>query len=141
MGNPYYEYSGVPEPKIPSKEIEVISREIKVINPTNTDLVNKTNKDISVRKSSWKTNQNLVKKTKTKEIIISGKKCVVDAEQLIRMVKQVCQSIGEHKNFDNAYANYIVPALRKSRSDIVSDLEHHFGIHWKLDNEGNSVFY
>lgn len=41
-----------------------------------------------------------------------------------------------------AYAAYVVAALRKSRADMVSDLEHYFGLHWRIDEAtGKSVFY
>lgn len=77
-----------------------------------------------------------------KSVMISGKKHEIDPYQLMRMIKRVTQTIGEYNKVDGPYAAYIVTALRKARGDMVSDLEHHFRIHWQIDqNTGQSVFY
>jgi hypothetical protein len=77
-----------------------------------------------------------------KSLKIDGKVFQVDPKELIRMIKQVTQTIGEYKNRDNPYASYVIGALRKARNDMVSDLEHHFKIHWEIDEEtGRSIFY
>lgn len=73
---------------------------------------------------------------------IDGTDFEVDAAQLIRMVRQVTQTIGEYKRVENAYGSYVIPALRKARSDIVSDLENTFGVHWEIDKStGQSIFF
>lgn len=70
------------------------------------------------------------------------KKHDIDVDALIRMIKQVTQSIGEYKDQDNDYGNrYIIPALRVARSNMVTDLESKFGIHWKIDDDGKCYFY
>lgn len=79
---------------------------------------------------------------RSKVLKISGKNHTVDPYQLMRMIKQTTQTIGEYKERDNPYASYIIAALRKARGDIASDLESHFRIHWEIDQmSGNSVFY
>lgn len=77
-----------------------------------------------------------------KALKIAGKVYNVDPRQLIRMIKQVTQTIGEYKDKENPYSGYVIGALRKARSDMVSDLESHFNIHWEIDEHtGRSVFY
>jgi hypothetical protein len=76
-----------------------------------------------------------------KSITVGGATFQVDADMLMRMVKQITQQIGEYKDMDNIYSRYVIPALRKARSDMVSDLERHFAIKWELDRQGQSVFY
>ena len=79
---------------------------------------------------------------RSKALKIDGKVYNVDPRQLIRMIKQVTQTIGEYKSKDNPYSGYVIGALRKARSDMVSDLEHHFNILWEIDEAtGRSVFY
>jgi hypothetical protein len=75
-----------------------------------------------------------------KEIMINKEKHQVDAYQLIRMIRNVTQQIGEYKNVEHTYAAYVIPSLRKARNDMASDLVKHFGIHWSLE-DGNSVFW
>jgi len=77
-----------------------------------------------------------------KPITICGSTHRVDHESLIRMVRQVTQTIGEYNGQDTPYAAYIVGALRKARADMVSDLERYFGVHWRIDEAtGKSIFY
>lgn len=86
--------------------------------------------------------QGSVVQVRPKSLKIGGKVYNVDPHQLIRMIKQVTQTIGEYKDKDNPYAGYVVGALRKARADMVSDLEHHFNIHWQIDEaSGRSIFY
>jgi len=83
-----------------------------------------------------------VVQVREKSVKIDGKVYKIDPQHLIRMIKQVTQTIGEYKNKDNPYSAYVVGALRKARSDMVSDLEHHFKIQWEIDEgSGRSVFY
>lgn len=83
-----------------------------------------------------------VVQVRPKTLTVAGKKYNIDPHQLIRMIKQVTQTIGEYKDQENPYSAYVVGAMRKARSDMVSDLEHHFGIHWQIDEvTGKSVFY
>ncbi len=79
--------------------------------------------------------------TRAKQIKVSGAEYLIDHESLCRAIKNVTQTIGEYKQKDNAYARYVIPALRKARSDMVSDLESHFGIHWEIDEGGRSRFF
>jgi len=77
-----------------------------------------------------------------KSLKIGGKVYEVDPRQLIRMIKQVTQTIGEYKDRENPYAGYVIGALRKARNDMVSDLETHFNIQWEIDeHSGRSIFY
>ena len=76
-----------------------------------------------------------------KQIRKFGELVYLDPELLMRMIRRVTQNIGEYNDVDNVYAKYIVPALRKARGDMVSDLETHFRIHWRLDEQGRSDFY
>ena len=79
---------------------------------------------------------------KYKTISIGGEEFNIDSDTLIRMIKQITQGIGEYKRMNNCYSRYIVSSLRKSRSDMISDLEHHFHIKWEIDSEtGKSVFF
>jgi len=74
-------------------------------------------------------------------IKVGGELFQIDPAQLMRMIKQITQTIGEYKAMENAYGRYIIPALRKARSDMVSDLENNFGIHWEIDASGSSRFF
>lgn len=78
---------------------------------------------------------------RSKEVMVAGKKINLDPYQLIRMIKQVTQTIGEYKGQDNPYALYVVKGMRKIRADMVSDLEHNFRIHWQVGDDGTSVFF
>ncbi len=75
-----------------------------------------------------------------KPVKIGGKEFQIDAEQLMRMIKRVTQSVGEFKLHENAYSQYVIPALRKARGEMVSDLEHYFGVHFRVDEDGKSEF-
>ena len=78
---------------------------------------------------------------RAKIITVGGGQFQVDADMLMRMIRQLTQQIGEYKDMDNIYSRYVIPSLRKARSDMVSDLERHFSIKWELDKQGQSVFY
>lgn len=79
---------------------------------------------------------------KKRPVTVAGKQYQLDYESLVRMVRQVTQTIGEYNGQESAYAAYVVAALRKARADMVSDLEHYFGVHWRIDEAtGKSVFY
>lgn len=83
-----------------------------------------------------------VVRVRSRQLKIAGQVYTVDPQQLMRMIRQVTQTIGEYKDQDNPYAEYVVRGMRKTRSDMVSDLEHHFKIHWQIDEaDGRSVFY
>ena len=82
-----------------------------------------------------------VVQVRAKEIMVAGKKVTLDPYQLIRMIKQVTQTIGEYKGQNNPYALYVVKGMRKIRCDMVSDLEHNFRINWQVGDDGTSVFY
>ncbi len=80
--------------------------------------------------------------SRRKLVTVAGKQHELDHEALIRMVRQVTQTIGEYASQETTYAAYIANALRKARADMVSDLEHYFGVHWRIDEAtGKSVFY
>lgn len=76
-----------------------------------------------------------------KEISCGGQKRHVDPYQLMGMIKSITQTIGEYKNLDNAFADFATSGLRKTRRDMVSQLEEHFKIHWAIGEDGRSVFY
>jgi hypothetical protein len=66
----------------------------------------------------------------------------LDVEQLIGMIKHITQTIGEYKRTDNAMKDYVIPGLRKMRRQMVDDLECHFHVHWKIDEEtGQCIFW
>ena len=65
----------------------------------------------------------------------------VDFETLCAAIKHVTQTIGEYKRRSNAFATYVIPALRKARRDMVADLEQYFGIHYEVDENGRSRFF
>lgn len=101
---------------------------------------------IAIRKE--KTSKEIVVTPDTTEIAmpvrrisINERNFVLDARELMRMICNVTQSIGEAKKSGNAYAEYTVPGLRKIRNQMVSDLSNYFGIQWKIDNNGKSIFY
>jgi len=79
-------------------------------------------------------------RSEPREVAIDGEKFQIDAPTLMRIVRHLTQSIGEYKRRDHIYARYVIPALRKARGDVVSDLEKHFGIKWEL-KDGRSVFF
>ncbi len=83
----------------------------------------------------------MVVKVSKKNIKVSGKVHNIDPYQLMRMIKHITQSIGTYKEMENPYSSYVIVSLRSSRNHIVSDLEEHFGIHWKLDDSGTSIFF
>lgn len=77
----------------------------------------------------------------TKSIIINGEIHKVDPRQLMRLIKNVTQTIGEYKRQDNVFAAVVMGALRKARNDLVSQLESKFKISWQVDEDGQSKFY
>lgn len=77
-----------------------------------------------------------------KTVVVAGEQHKMDHEALIRMIRQLTQTIGEYRGQETPYAAYIVNALRKVRADMASDLEHYFSVHWRIDDAtGKSVFY
>jgi hypothetical protein len=97
--------------------------------------------DIVVIKQSKLTKPESLIQTRKKSLAIEGKKFDVDPQTMMRMIKQVTRTIGEYKAMDNPMASYVTSGMRKSRDNIVADLQRYFGINWQLDEEGNSVFY
>lgn len=65
----------------------------------------------------------------------------VHPEELMRIIKNITQTIGEYKNQGNMHASYAIPALRKARSQVVADLEKHFKITWQANSDGKSEFF
>jgi hypothetical protein len=78
---------------------------------------------------------------RTRKVKIDDELFDMSAQEMIRMIKEITQTIGEYKGKENPCARYAIHALRKSRSEVVSDLEHYFKITWQLDNSGNSTFW
>lgn len=77
-----------------------------------------------------------------KAITINGQTRDISAEQLMGMIKNITQTIGEYKKMDNPMKDYVIPGLRKIRRDMVNDLEHHFHIHWKIEEpSGECIFF
>ena len=86
-------------------------------------------------------NKNELRLDRKKEMIIKGKKFSVDARALMRMIKNITQTIGEYKRTNNPLAEYAISALRKSRSDVAADLENTFHIYMTIDKEtGETIF-
>ena len=137
-GNPSLNTNLVPiKPKKISREkISVVHAEI--IDSDDRPVTQGQLASLLSRFLSPKSTQPLIGRTNT--IIIGGEPFDIDPEALMRMVKQITQQIGEYKSMNNTYTRYVVPALRKARSDMISDLEHHFHIKWRLDSNGQSVF-
>jgi len=82
-----------------------------------------------------------VLRVRRREITIADKKYEADPHDLITMIRTVTQQIGDYKQQDNLLAKYMMDALRKARSAMVSDLQK-FGIHWEVDKAtGESVFW
>ena len=75
-----------------------------------------------------------------KKVNINGNERVVDPYELMGMIKNVTQTIGEYKNMNNAYGDFVIVGLRKIRRDMVSMLKSNFNIHWGLD-EGKTIFF
>jgi hypothetical protein len=75
-----------------------------------------------------------------REIMVGQTPRTVDPYELMALVKNLTQSIGEYKAMNNAYGDFLVGGLRKTRRDVVAQLESTFRIHWGLDADGNSVF-
>lgn len=77
-----------------------------------------------------------------KQISVNGKTFNIDPYQLIRMIKNITQTIGEYKSQESPYAAYVVNSLRKTRASMCDDLTHHFRIHWEIDEKtGKSKFW
>lgn len=83
------------------------------------------------------TNEGIVLSIPSKTIKIDGNIVQVDIRELVRIIKYITQTIGEHKREGTVYAAYAIPALRKARCQAVSDLEKYFGITWKLNEKTN----
>jgi hypothetical protein len=77
---------------------------------------------------------------RAKEIMVAGKYRMVDPYQLMAMIKNVTQSIGEYKGMDNMFGDMVVGGFRKIRRDMVAQLEENFRIRWSLDDSGVSTF-
>lgn len=81
-------------------------------------------------------------KINNKDVVINGKKESVDPYQLMGLIKNVTQTIGEYKIHNNVFSYAIIVGLRKSRRELVTKLEEIFGIHWKIDKlTGESIFF
>jgi hypothetical protein len=94
------------------------------------------NTEILVKKNNFP-----ISLDRKKELKVCGKKFAVDPRQLIRMIKNITQTIGEYKNQENPSALYVVAALRSARANVAADLENTFNIHWQIDeNTGKSIF-
>ena len=76
-----------------------------------------------------------------KDITIAGQPHHVSPQELCRLIMNITQQIGEAKRSGNVYSAYVISALRQARNNIVSDLERHFRIGWKVNENGNSVFH
>lgn len=107
------------------KETTVDSGEIVVVQQTALTKPTKNGQVVRVRKKS---------------ITIAGEKIDLDPKDLMRMIKQITRTIGEYKAMDNPLSKYVTPSIRSTRDKMVSDLSHHFGISWELDEAGNSIF-
>lgn len=79
--------------------------------------------------------------SRSKKVMLAGKKVEVNPQQLIRCIKRITQNIGEYKATDDVYSHAIVTALRKARGDLVSILENEFHINWQISDSGESVFF
>ena len=80
-------------------------------------------------------------KERPKEITVAGNSHTVNALELARMVRNVTQQIGHHKRTGNTLSSYMLNSLRTMRSQMVSDLEHHFRIGHVIGDSGKSIFY
>ena len=77
-----------------------------------------------------------------KPVVVGGKKFNLDPAQLVRMIRNVTQTIGEYKHMDNPYSAYIIGSLRKARNDMANDLATNFHINWKIDEHtGKCLFW
>jgi hypothetical protein len=96
----------------------------------------KPNSGAVVRRSSG-----ITVRVSPKEIMVGRNYRMVDPQELISMIRNITQSIGEYKAMNNAYGDFVIGGMRKIRRDIVAQLESNFRIHWRLDDDGNSIFY
>lgn len=92
--------------------------------------------EIQLKRSS---SSGMIKSVK-KSIAINKEIHLLDAYDLIRMIRNLTQQIGELKNTDNAYAAFVGPGFRQARQQMATSLSKHFGIHWSLE-DGNSIFW
>ena len=77
----------------------------------------------------------------TKNIQIHGATHKVDPEQLMNMIRYVTMVIGDLKKTDNVYSQMMLNGLRSSRREMISTLEEHFRLHWRVNDNGESIFY
>lgn len=134
------------KPKEEEAEMEIIEEDDLAEGPKNLPAVKEIKQEIAARKPSSEVVVRPAKRDlveyRPRTIMIGKEPVRIDAKTLIRGIKQITQTIGEYKNSETAYAKFVIPGLRKVRSDMVSELEHHFGIHWEIDERsGQSVFY
>lgn len=102
----------------------------------NGEIARTDNSDLIVRR-----NKSELRLDRKREISIYGQKHNVDPRALMRMIKNITQTIGEYKRSDNPLSHYAIHALRKSRSDVAADLENTFGIQMNIDKEtGETIF-
>ena len=120
----------------PSSGLKVAGNNLVPVKQTKAVTVRPEHANLPVTRGELE--QVLSKLLPFKQIEIGGD--YIDAEVIIRLVKRVTQQIGEYRDADSAYSHYVIPALRKARSDMLSDLEKHFHIKWRLVN-GQSEFY
>lgn len=114
--------------------MELIQRVKNCLTKSPSDATS-NDEEIIVRKDAC-----LVNLDKTKEITISSKKYEVSPKQLIRMIKNITQTIGEYKKTDNPMSAYAIHALRKARNDVSADLENTFRIHTTISESGRTEF-
>jgi hypothetical protein len=82
-----------------------------------------------------------VLQVRPRDIDIDGQIIPADPYDLIAVIKNLTQQIGDWKKMDNLMGKYMIVALRSARTAAVSDLKK-FGIHWQIDKtSGESHFW
>lgn len=76
-----------------------------------------------------------------REIVIDRQRRMTDPNELMTMIKQITQMIGDYKKENTLFSDFMISGLRKIRSSMVATLQEHFHIGWTIDRDsGESIF-
>lgn len=75
------------------------------------------------------------------DIMLDDKRYSTDPNELISMIKQITQMVGDYRKENTIFGAFMIHGLRKVRASMVATLQQHFKISWSIDKAtGESVF-
>lgn len=126
--------------RLSTREIAVM--QAKGLADTRDDMLYNEDEDENTRISILTRRPHVLIRAKEKNVQIGKNTYAVDVYEVCGMIRRITQQIGQYnENQNDAYAAYMVAGLRKIRADMVATLESNFGVHFYIDDNGNSSFY